>query len=163
MANEPSYASAAKTQLHDEQNQRDTRQLPIDKVGVRGVRFPIQVQDRAHVVQNTIATVGLFVDLPMEFKGTHMSRFIEVLHSHGGIIHVENIPDLLARMQERLKANTSHLEMDFPYFITKQAPATGQEGLMDYTVRFEANATGSDIDFVMILRVAVTTLCPCSK
>ncbi len=149
--------------LHDEQSTRDTRELPIDKVGVRGLRFPIQVQDRAHMVQNTVATVGLFVDLPMEFKGTHMSRFIEVLHSHGGMIHVENIPDLLARMQERLKANTSHLEMEFPYFITKTAPATGREGLMDYTVRFEANATGSNIDFVMTLRVAVTTLCPCSK
>ena len=149
--------------LHDEQSTRDTRELPIDKVGVRGLRFPIQVQDRAHMVQNTVATVGLFVDLPMEFKGTHMSRFIEVLHSHGRMIHVENIPDLLARMQERLKANTSHLEMEFPYFITKTAPATGREGLMDYTVRFEANATGSDIDFVMNLRVAVTTLCPCSK
>ncbi|HJN90451.1 MAG TPA: GTP cyclohydrolase FolE2 [Verrucomicrobiota bacterium] len=149
--------------LHDEQSTRDTRELPIDKVGVRGLRFPIQVQDRAHMVQNTVATVGLFVDLPMEFKGTHMSRFIEVLHSHGRMIHVENIPDLLARMQERLKANTSHLEMEFPYFITKTAPATGREGLMDYTVRFEANATGSNIDFVMTLRVAVTTLCPCSK
>ena len=158
MANEPST-----TQLHDAQNTRDTRELPIDKVGVRGVRFPIQVRDRAHVMQNTIATVGLFVDLPMEFKGTHMSRFIEVLHSHGEMIHVENIPDLLARMQERLKANTSHLEMEFAYFITKQAPATGHEGLMDYTVRFEANATGGDIDFVMTVRVAVTTLCPCSK
>ena len=70
----------------------------------------------------------MFVDLPMEFKGTHMSRFIEVLHLHGGMIHVENIPDLLARMQERLKANTSHLEMEFPYFITKKAPATGARG-----------------------------------
>mgnify|MGYP001160790278 FL=1 len=163
MPGKPSSTSAAKTPLHDEQNRRDTRELPIDKVGVRGVRFPIQVRDRAHVVQNTIATVGLFVDLPMEFKGTHMSRFIEVLHSHGGMIHVENIPDLLARMQEQLKANTSHLEMEFPYFITKTAPTTGREGLMDYTVRFEANATGSDIDFVMTVRVAVTTLCPCSK
>ena len=115
------------------------------------------------MVQNTVATVGLFVDLPMEFKGTHMSRFIEVLHSHGRMIHVENIPDLLVRMQERLKAKTSHLEMEFPYFISKAAPTTGREGLMDYTVRFEANATGSDIDFVMNLRVAVTTLCPCSK
>ena len=124
MPGEPSSTSAAKTPLHDEQNRRDTRELPIDKVGVRGVRFPIQVRDRAHVVQNTIATVGLFVDLPMEFKGTHMSRFIEVLHSHGGMIHVENIPDLLARMQEQLKANTSHLEMEFPYFITKTAPTT---------------------------------------
>jgi GTP cyclohydrolase I len=163
MPSEHSITTDAMTPLHDAQSTRDTRELPIDKVGVRGVRFPIQVRDRAHVVQNTIATVGLFVDLPMEFKGTHMSRFIEVLHSHGGMIHVENIPDLLARMQERLKANTSHLEMEFPYFITKKAPATGLEGLMDYTVRFEANATGSSIDFVMTVRVAVTTLCPCSK
>jgi GTP cyclohydrolase I len=163
MPSEHSITTDAMTPLHDAQSTRDTRELPIDKVGVRGLRFPIQVRDRAHVVQNTIATVGLFVDLPMEFKGTHMSRFIEVLHSHGGMIHVENIPDLLARMQERLKANTSHLEMEFPYFITKKAPATGREGLMDYTVRFEANATGSDIDFVMTVRVAVTTLCPCSK
>ena len=123
MANEPST-----TPLHAAQNTRGTRELPIDKVGVRGVRFPIQVRDRAHVVQNTIATVGLFVDLPMEFKGTHMSRFIEVLHSHGEMIHVENIPDLLARMQERLKANTSHLDMEFPYFITKPPPATRPEG-----------------------------------
>ena len=163
MPSEHSITTDAMTPLHDAQSMRDTRELPIDKVGVRGLRFPIQVRDRAHVVQNTIATVGLFVDLPMEFKGTHMSRFIEVLHSHGGMIHVENIPDLLARMQERLKASTSHLEMEFPYFITKKAPATGLEGLMDYTVRFEANATGSGIDFVMTVRVAVTTLCPCSK
>ena len=163
MPSEHSITTDATIPLHDAQSTPDTRELPIDKVGVRGLRFPIQVRDRAHVAQNTIATVGLFVDLPMEFKGTHMSRFIEVLHSHGGMIHVENIPDLLARMQERLKANTSHLEMEFPYFINKKAPATGLEGLMDYTVRFEANATGGGIDFVMTVRVAVTTLCPCSK
>ena len=134
-----------------------------DKVGVRNLRFPIRIRDKAHEHQDTIATVGMYVDLPHQFKGTHMSRFIEVLHSHGEMIHVENIPDLLARMQEGLKANTSPLEMEFPYFITKQAPATGHEGLMDYNVRFEANATGDDIDFVMTVRVAVTTLCPCSK
>ena len=114
MPSEHSITTDAMTPLHDAQSTRDTRELPIDKVGVRGLRFPIQVRDRAHVVQNPIATVGLFVDLPMEFKGTHMSRFIEVLHSHVGMIHVENIPDLLARMQERLKANTSTLEMECP-------------------------------------------------
>lgn len=163
MANEPSSTVAVNTPLHDEQNTRDTRELPIDKVGVRGLRFPIQVRDRAHAVQNTIATIGMFVDLPMEFKGTHMSRFVEVLNSHGEMIHVENIPDLLSSMQQRLNANTSHLEIEFPYFITKKAPVTEREGLMDYNVRFEANATGTEIDFVMTLRVPVATLCPCSK
>lgn len=140
MANEPSATVAANTPLHDEQNTRDTRELPIDKVGVSGLRFPIQVRDRAHAVQNTIATIGMFVDLPMEFKGTHMSRFVEVLNSHGEMIHVENIPDLLSSMQQRLNSNNSHLEIEFPYFITKKAPVTGREGLMDYNVRFEANA-----------------------
>jgi len=163
MANEPSATVAANTSLHDEQNTRDTRELPIDKVGVRGMRFPIQVRDRAHAVQNTIATIGMFVDLPMEFKGTHMSRFVEVLNSHGEMIHVENIPDLLFSMQQRLNSKNSHLEIEFPYFIMKKAPVTGREGLMDYNVRFEANATGTEIDFVMTLCVPVATLCPCSK
>ena len=156
-------SSTTNTPLHDEQNTRDTRELPIDKVGVRGLRFPIQVRDRAHSVQNTVATIGMFVDLPMEFKGTHMSRFVEVLNSHGQMIHVENIAELLGSMQQKLNANTSHLEIDFPYFITKKAPITKREGLMDYNVRFEANATGKEIDFVMTLRVPVATLCPCSK
>ena len=156
-------SSSVNTPLHDEQNTRDTRELPIDKVGVRGLRFPIQVRDRTRSAQNTIATIGMFVDLPMEFKGTHMSRFVEVLNSHGQMIHVENIPDLLCSMQQKLNANTSHLEIDFPYFITKKAPITEHEGLMDYNVRFEANATGKEIDFVMTLRIPVATLCPCSK
>ena len=156
-------SSTTNTPLHDEQNTRDTRELPIDKVGVRGLRFPIQVRDRAHSVQNTVATIGMFVDLPMEFKGTHMSRFVEVLNSHGQMIHVENIAELLGSMQQKLNANTSHLEIDFPYFITKKAPITKREGLIDYNVRFEANATGKEIDFVMTLRVPVATLCPCSK
>ena len=149
--------------LHDEQSQRDHRKLSIDKVGVRGVRFPIQVRDRAHAVQNTVATIGMFVDLPMEFKGTHMSRFIEVLHSHGEVIHVESIPEILLEMQDRLNASTSHLEIEFPYFMAKKAPVSGMEGLMDYNVRFDASATGSEIDFMMTVQVAVTTLCPCSK
>src|SRR5271155_219951 len=81
--------------LDDKQSERDTRELRIDKVGVRGLRFPIQVRDKARAFQNTVATIGMFVDLPKEFKGTHMSRFVEVLNAHGNVIHVENISDIL--------------------------------------------------------------------
>src|SRR6266508_1933696 len=99
-----------KSKLHDKQSERDHRELRIDKVGVRGLRFPIQVRDKARSVQNTVATVGMFVDLPKEFKGTHMSRFIEVLNAHGRIVHVENIEEILFAMQKKLHSATSHLE-----------------------------------------------------
>src|SRR3954467_11946945 len=125
-----------KSLLHDKQSERDDRELRIDKVGVRGLRFPIQIRDKAHSLQNTVATIGLFVDLPKEFKGTHMSRFIEVLNAHGSIVHVDNITDILHVLQKKLNATTSHLEMEFPYFLTKTAPVSGMESVMDYTARF---------------------------
>src|SRR5271165_1662526 len=116
--------------LHDKQSERDTRELRIDKVGVRGLRFPIQVRDKARSVQNTVATIGMFVDLPKEFKGTHMSRFVEVLNAHGAVIHVENISEILMSLQEKLKSATSHLELEFPYFMTKVSPVSHRESLM---------------------------------
>jgi GTP cyclohydrolase I len=149
--------------LHDKQSERDYRELRIDKVGVRGMRFPITVRDKQRSVQNTVATIGMFVDLPKEFKGTHMSRFIEVLNAHGNIIHVENINDILFAMQDKLSAATSHLEIEFPYFMVKRAPVTRQESVMDYVARFDATACHRDIDFVLTVRAMVTTLCPCSK
>ena len=112
--------------LHDKQSERDHRELRIDKVGVRGLRFPIQVRDKARAVQNTVATIGMFVDLPKEFKGTHMSRFIEVLNAHGNVIHVENITDILYAMQEKFQAATSHLEMEFPYFMVEEGAGDRQ-------------------------------------
>src|SRR5690349_22706378 len=96
-----------RAKLSDKQSERDHRELRIDKVGVRGLRFPIQVRDKAHAVQNTVATIGLFVDLPKEFKGTHMSRFVEVLNAHGEVIHVENIEEILHALQKKLHASTS--------------------------------------------------------
>src|ERR1043165_6011716 len=131
----------ARPKLHDKQSERDHRELRIDKVGVRSLRFPIQVRDKARSFQNTVATIGLFVDLPKEFKGTHMSRFIEVLNAHGSVVHVENIPDILFAMQKKCHAATSHLEMEFPYFMVKKAPVSGMESMMDYTARFEATAS----------------------
>ena len=153
----------AVVKLHDKQSERDHRELPIDKVGVRNLRFPIQVRDKARAVQNTVATIGMFVDLPKEFKGTHMSRFIEVLNAHGDTVHVENITDILQALQTRFNAATSHLELEFPYFMVKRAPVSGMESLMDYVARFEATARQKDIDFVLTVQAKVTTLCPCSK
>jgi len=150
--------------LSDKQNEPDIRGLRIDKVGVRGLRVPLQVRDKAHEApQNTVATVGLFVDLPKEFKGTHMSRFVEVLNQHGGVVHVENIPDMLRAMQARLNAASAHVEMEFPFFLVKKAPVSGKEGVLDYTVRFDAALHGSELDFVLTVKALVTTLCPCSK
>jgi GTP cyclohydrolase I len=149
--------------LHDKQSERDYRELRIDKVGVRGLRFPVQIHDKAHRRQNTVATIGMFVDLPKEFKGTHMSRFIEVLHAHGNVVHVDNISDILRQMQKKLNATASHLEMEFPFFLSKKAPVSGRESVMDYTARFDATACGKEIDFVLTVKAKVTTLCPCSK
>jgi len=151
------------SKLHDKQSEPDFRELRIDKVGVRGLRFPIQVRDKARSVQNTVATIGMFVDLPKEFKGTHMSRFIEVLNAHGNVIHVENITDILEAMQRKFLAATSHLEIEFPYFMVKKAPVSGLESVMDYVARFDAAACGDEIDFLLTVKTLVTTLCPCSK
>ncbi len=149
--------------LHDKQSERDHRELSINKVGVRGLRFPIQVRDKARAIQNTVATIGMFVDLPKEFKGTHMSRFIEVLNAHGNNIHVQNVPEILYAMQAKFNAATSHLEIEFPYFMVKKAPVSGLAGVMDYQARFDAAACHKDIDFVLTVKANVTTLCPCSK
>lgn len=159
-----SVVPASKTpKLQDKQSEPDFRELRIDKVGVRGLKFPIQVRDRAHAVQNTIATIGMFVDLPKHFKGTHMSRFLEVLNAHGNIIHVENISDILRAMQAKFEAETSHLEIEFPYFMTKTAPVSKKTSLMDYWARFDAAACGDERDFLLTVKTVVTTLCPCSK
>lgn len=160
----PVEPSAPLKPLTDKQSEPDHRELPINKVGVRGLRFPVQVRDKNSAsLQNTVATLGLFVDLPKEFKGTHMSRFVEVINAHGSVIHVENIEEILRATQKRLAAQDAHLEMEFPFFLTKKAPVTRKEGVMDYTVRFDANLLGDKLDFVLTVKCNVTTLCPCSK
>ena len=149
--------------LKDTQSERDTRRLPIDRVGVKGLRYPVQVLDKDRSTQSTVATVQLTVDLPHHFKGTHMSRFIEVLAAHGPVIHVENIRDILEHTASRLQSSCAHLDIEFPFFLEKRAPATGSPGLMDYTVRFSATLQRRKLDFIVTAIVPVTTLCPCSK
>jgi GTP cyclohydrolase I len=149
--------------MQDTQSQSDVRQIAIDKVGVKGLKHPIEIADKAHQTQNTVATISLTVDLPHQFKGTHMSRFVEVLNAHGRLIHAENIPDILRSLQNRLKADSAHLTMEFPFFLEKKAPVTGAVGLMDYLAWFDASIRGKEIDFKVGVQVPVTTLCPCSR
>ncbi|MEI8293938.1 MAG: GTP cyclohydrolase FolE2 [bacterium] len=149
--------------LKDTQSERDERRMPIDRVGVKSLRYPLQVRDKEHAIQSTVATIQLTVDLPHHFKGTHMSRFIEVLASHGPVVHVENIRDILQKMCVRLESDCAHLEIEFPFFLEKKAPVTGAAGLMDYTVRFSATLESGRMGFVVTAVIPVTTLCPCSK
>lgn len=149
--------------LKDTQSEPDFRRLPIDRVGVKNVRFPITLRDKAHSTQNTVATVSLTVDLPHHFKGTHMSRFIEVLNENGPVFHVDSIYTILDDLMARLESEEAHVDFEFPFFLEKNAPVTGAVGLMDYTARFSASASAGHRDFVLSVMVPVTTLCPCSK
>jgi GTP cyclohydrolase I len=149
-------------ELADVQNSPDRREIRIDKVGVKNIEYPIVVKDRAKGTQSTIGTIDMYVDLPAQFKGTHMSRFLEVLNAHEGPIGVEEIPDLLEAMRSRLDAKTAHFKVTFPYFIEKRAPVTGARGMMPYVCGFDACA-GNHNDFVVLVEAPVTTLCPCSK
>lgn len=154
---------AGQQRLADTQGLVDDRKIRINQVGVRGIQHPIEVMDRARQRQNTIATISMSVDLPHHFKGTHMSRFLEVLNSHGHLIHVENIAEILAELRQRLEAEHAHLNLDFPYFIQKQAPVTGAPGLMNYRVRLDAAAGRNGQSLRLTAVIPVTTLCPCSK
>lgn len=151
------------TNLTDTQSQRDTRKIAIDRVGIKGLRYPMQVRDKAHAIQHTVATATLTVDLPHQFKGTHMSRFVEVLNEFGPELHVDNIHTILRELTKRLHSEKAHVEFEFPYFMEKRAPVSGAVGLMDYGVRFAATIEDGVVDFIVTVIVPVTTLCPCSK
>ena len=149
--------------LTDTQNQPDDRQIPIDRVGIRALRYPMQIRDKARATQHTIATAALTVDLPHHFKGTHMSRFVEVLSEFGPELHVDNIHTILRELSARLDSECAHVDFEFPFFLAKAAPVTGAVGMMDYTARFAATLEKGVIDFTVTVIVPVTTLCPCSK
>ncbi|HWD41655.1 MAG TPA: GTP cyclohydrolase FolE2 [Fimbriimonas sp.] len=148
--------------LVDIQSQQDTRNISIDKVGVRKVKYPIEVRNRDGGSQQTVGLFSLTVDLPHDYKGTHMSRFLEVLGQHNEDISGKTIPLILEALRKRLKAETSHLEVTFTFFREKAAPVTGKTAMMGYECGFVAS-TGTQEDFLLYLKVPVTTLCPCSK
>lgn len=150
------------TTLVDIQSTPDTRNIAIDKVGVRKVSYPIFVKERDNGLQQTVGDMSLTVDLPSEFKGTHMSRFLEVLGEHNRDLSLETIPIILTRLREKLHAETAHFEARFTLFREKAAPVTGKVGMMGFKCGFIASG-GAINDFWLEVIVPVTTLCPCSK
>ena len=151
------------TAIADVQSSRDTRRIAIDKVGIKDIRHPIRVGDRTGGEQHTVATFNMYVDLPHNFKGTHMSRFVEILNHHEREITVDSFKEMLVEVTERLEAESSHIEMTFPYFVNKKAPVSGVESLMDYEVTFVGEARNDTITTFLKVVVPVTSLCPCSK
>lgn len=146
----------------DIQNQKDNRNQEINKVGVKSIRYPIIVLDKANGLQHTVASVNMYVDLPRRFRGTHMSRFVEILNKYRGQIAIKTFSKILNEMKNKLNAKTAHLEVEFPYFIEKKAPVSGAKGLMEYVCRFCGSSNEKE-DFYLGVTVPLTTVCPCSK
>lgn len=149
--------------IADVQNSEDTRQLPINKVGIKDIRHPVQIRDRSGGDQHTIANFNMYVNLPHNFKGTHMSRFVEILNQHEREISVKSFKDMLKEMTERLEAESGHIEMNFPYFVNKTAPVSGVQSLLDYDVTFIGEIKAGKHITTLKVVVPVTSLCPCSK
>ena len=150
-------------ELKDVQSEPAICEIPIDKVGVRGVRYPVSVLDKRRGLQHTVAEIDMFVDLPQEFKGTHMSRFIEILNEFREEIHIKNIPFILERMREKLAAKVAHLEIRFSYFLKKEAPVSRAPSLMEYRCLIAGAKDEKRLDMVLGVRVPVMTVCPCSQ
>ncbi|BBM87116.1 GTP cyclohydrolase FolE2 [Candidatus Uabimicrobium amorphum] len=151
--------------MRDVQNSHDNRKIPIKKVGVKDLRYPIEVLDKNNEYQSTIANISMYVDLPHHFKGTHMSRFVEILNEYRGEVTLRNINQLLGKMTDQLNSDCAHVEIDFAYFISKIAPVSKRKSLLDYNCSFIASYSKQDQQYNNILQVKtpVTTLCPCSK
>ncbi len=150
--------------MKDIQNEPDYRNIPIDNVGIKNLRYPITVLDRRNSRQHTVASINMYVDLPHKNKGTHMSRFVEILHIFRPEISLKKIAVVLDEMKKHLNAASSHIEVTFPYFIEKQAPVSQSPALMDYTCRFLGNNNKDGrLDLVSEVVVPISSVCPCSK
>jgi len=149
--------------IEDVQNSADSRHIAIDKVGIKDIRHPVKVRDRSGGDQHTIANFNMYVNLPHNFKGTHMSRFVEILNLHEREITVDSFKEMLLEMTDKLEAESGHIEMTFPYFMNKAAPITKVKSLLDYEVTFTGQIHNSTPSLTIKVIVPVTSLCPCSK
>ena len=149
--------------IEDVQASADTRRIAINKVGIKDIRHPVRVQDRSEGEQHTIANFSMYVFLPHNFKGTHMSRFVAILNGHEREISVESFKDMLSEMVDRLESERGHIEMNFPYFVNKRAPISGVESLLDYDVTLIGEIRDGKPEMYVKVVVPTTSLCPCSK
>ncbi len=151
------------TTIPDVQGSMDTRELAINKVGIKDIRHPVIVKDRSDGLQHTVATFSMFVFLPHQFKGTHMSRFVSILNNHEKEISYTSFNEMLREMAELLEADSGYIEMHFPYFVNKKAPISGVESLLDYEVSLIGEIENGKSSTRIKVQVPVTSLCPCSK
>lgn len=147
----------------DVQNTPDTREIPLEKVGVKNLRYPVKVLDKENGTQQTAATVDLFVNLPHDYKGTHMSRFIEVFHRHRENLGMRQFLEMLEEIRKSLDAEKAYGTMSFSFFMKKNAPVSGAESIMEYNCMYEGIVSEKSQDFFLQIQVPVTTVCPCSK
>lgn len=149
--------------LPDIQSLHDVRNIPINAVGIKGVRYPVTIRDGGHETA-TVAEFTMTVGLPATIKGTHMSRFVEMLEEHGGPLTQSGFKMLLQKTMTRLGADSGAIEMRFPYFLTKTAPISGVSSLFDVETCWHASQSAAgNYRFHMQVIVAATSLCPCSK
>jgi GTP cyclohydrolase I len=148
--------------MKDIQSQSDPRNMAIDRVGVKDLSYPITVLDRANRTQHTVGSINMFVNLPHHFRGTHMSRFIEILNAYHRELHIDRVEDILRLMKKRLQAQEAHMEVSFPYFVEKTAPKSRSKSLMEYQCHY-IGTLREQIDVILGVDVPVTTLCPCSR
>jgi len=151
------------TTIPDVQGTADTRELAINKVGIKDIRHPVIVKDRSDGQQHTIATFNMFVFLPHQFKGTHMSRFVSILNDHEKEISYTSFNEMLREMATLLEAESGYIEMRFPYFINKKAPVSGVQSLLDYEVTLIGEINHGVTSTRIKVQIPVTSLCPCSK
>jgi len=149
--------------LKDIQNLHDSRNLDIDKVGIKDIKYPIILSDKEKGSQHTVALINMYVKLPHNFKGTHMSRFVEILSKYSEDINLYSVSDILEEMKERLDSEESFIELSFSYFLNKRAPISGQSAMMDYECKYTGSSGIGGRDQVLSIKVPVMTLCPCSK
>ncbi|MBT4548323.1 MAG: GTP cyclohydrolase I FolE2 [Gammaproteobacteria bacterium] len=147
----------------DVQSSTDTRQIPIDKGGIKDIRHPVVIKDRTGKEQHTVANFNMYVSLPQHFKGTHMSRFVRILNQHDYEITTDSFKAMLSEMVETLEAMTGHIEMSFPFFVNKKAPISGIKSLIDYQVTFIGEIVDGEPVINVKVLVPATSLCPCSK
>ncbi len=148
--------------MKDVQGSPDHRKLPIQKVGIRNIRYPITVRDKSHEKQSTVANVTLSVNLPHTNRGTHMSRLVEVLDRFKNEVSYQSLDMILMEIKKALQAEQSHIELAFPFFLRRKAPISEMESLMSYDCVIEATYS-THLEIATRVEVPVHTLCPCSK
>ncbi|MBW1743917.1 MAG: GTP cyclohydrolase I FolE2 [Deltaproteobacteria bacterium] len=149
--------------MKDVQNEPDHRKIDLTRVGIKGIKYPMNVLDRTNKTQATVATVNMYVHLPHRFKGTHMSRFVEVLNDYYADLNLKTFFEMIDKIKKSLDAPAANLEISFPYFMKKRAPVSDVPSMMEYTCNYVGEIIGEDRRLYIGITVPVCTLCPCSK